>query len=137
MSILDVSNSRLEATKFTLPLQKLGYGLDSFSLDLTDRSSAPELEMEAAANATLWHRAAMVRRMLVDRVLPKFCLGILDMHGSVLGNGVALHDRHAVPAQVSRWQGAGPAASTGHLRQGFKHIETGTKNLELKVVEGR
>ena len=56
VSIFNKYNPRLEANNFTLPFQKLENDLCFFSLDLVSRSSAPELEMQAAATATLWHR---------------------------------------------------------------------------------
>ena len=56
VSIFDTYNPRLEANNFTLPLQELENDLYFFSLDLVSRSSAPELAMQAAATATLWHR---------------------------------------------------------------------------------
>ena len=56
VSILDKYNPRLEANNFTLPLQELKNDLYFFSLDLLSGSSAPELAMQAAATATLWHR---------------------------------------------------------------------------------
>ena len=56
VSIFDKYNPRLEANNFTLPLQELENDLYFFSLDLISRSSAPELAMQAAATATLWHR---------------------------------------------------------------------------------
>lgn len=55
-SILDTDNPTLEANDFTVPLQELGRELCCFSLDLTDRRGTPELSMQAAVNATLWHR---------------------------------------------------------------------------------
>lgn len=39
-----------------LQLQELGSNSYSFSLDPTDGSGAPELPMNAAADATFWHR---------------------------------------------------------------------------------
>ena len=56
VSIFDKYNPRLEANNFTLPLQELENDLYFFSLDLVSGSSAPELAMQAAATATLWHR---------------------------------------------------------------------------------
>ena len=57
VSIFDKYSPRLEANNFTLPLlQELENDLYFFSLDLVSRSSAPELAMQAAATATLWHR---------------------------------------------------------------------------------
>ena len=56
VSIFDKYNPRLQANNFTLPLQELENDLYFFSLDLFSESSAPELAMQAAATATLWHR---------------------------------------------------------------------------------
>ena len=56
VSIFDKYNPRLEANNFTLPLQELENDLHFFSMDLVSGSSAPELRMQAAATATLWHR---------------------------------------------------------------------------------
>ena len=56
VSIFDKYNPRLEANNFTLPLQELENDLYFVSLDLVSGSSAPELAMQAAATATLWHR---------------------------------------------------------------------------------
>ena len=56
VSIFDKYNLRLEANNFTLPLQELESDLYILSLDLVSGSSAPELAMQAAATATLWHR---------------------------------------------------------------------------------
>ena len=56
VSIFDKYNPRLKANNFTLPLQELENDPYFFSLDLVSGSSAPELAMQAAATATLWHR---------------------------------------------------------------------------------
>ena len=56
VSIFNKYNPRLEANNFTLPLQELENDLYFFSVDLVSGSSAPELAMQAAATATLWHR---------------------------------------------------------------------------------
>ena len=56
VSIFDKYNPRLEAKNFKLPPRELENGLYFFSLDLVSGSSAPELAMQAAATATLWHR---------------------------------------------------------------------------------
>ena len=56
VSIFDKYNPTLEANNFTLSLQELKNDPDFFSLDLVGGSSAPELAMQAAATATLWHR---------------------------------------------------------------------------------
>ena len=56
VSIFDKYNPRLEANNFMLSLQELENDPDFFSLDLVSGSSAPELAMQAAATATLWHR---------------------------------------------------------------------------------
>ena len=54
--IFDKYNPRLEANNFTFPLQELEIDLYFFLLDLVSGSSAPDLAMQAAATATLWHR---------------------------------------------------------------------------------
>ena len=56
VSIFDKYNPRLEANNFTLSLQELENDLYFFSLGLVSGSSTPELAMQAAATATLWHR---------------------------------------------------------------------------------
>lgn len=48
ISIFNTNNPTLEADKFTFPLQEQGYGLYSFSLNLTDGSSGTELAVQAA-----------------------------------------------------------------------------------------
>ena len=55
MSIFDMDNPRLEANKPMFPLQALGHDLYSFSLDITHGGNGPELAMQAAVNAELWH----------------------------------------------------------------------------------
>ena len=54
--MFDKHNPRLEINNFTLALQELENYLYLFSLALVSGSSAPELPMQAAATATLWHR---------------------------------------------------------------------------------
>ena len=56
VSIFDMNNPILEANKLTFPLQAVGRDLYYFSLDLTRGGNGPELAMQAAANANLWHR---------------------------------------------------------------------------------
>ena len=56
VSIFDMNNPRLEANILTFPLQAVGHDLYYFSLDLTRGGNGPELAMQAAANANLWHR---------------------------------------------------------------------------------
>ena len=56
VSIFDKHNPRLEADNFALPLQEFEDDPYFFSLDLVSGSSAPKLAIQAAANATLWHR---------------------------------------------------------------------------------
>ena len=67
VSIFDKYNPRLEANNFTLPLRELENDLYFFSLDLVGGSSAPELAMQAAATATLWHlRMGHLNRKSLD-----------------------------------------------------------------------
>ena len=56
VSIFDMTNPRLGTHNHTFPLQELGHDLYSFSLDFTGGGNGPELAMQAAANANLWHR---------------------------------------------------------------------------------
>lgn len=56
VSIFDRTNPRLQANKFALMNQDPGCDVYSFSLDLTDGSSGPELAMKTAADTNLWHR---------------------------------------------------------------------------------
>ena len=53
MSIFDVHNSKLEANKFTGPLEKLENDLYFFSLCLSGGSGTPELTMQTGVTATL------------------------------------------------------------------------------------
>ena len=54
-SIFDIDNSRLETRDFTLPLQERWNDLFFFTLDSTDANGPPDLAMQAAADAALWH----------------------------------------------------------------------------------
>ena len=56
VSIFNMTNPRLETHNHTFPLQELGHDLYSFSLDLAGGGSGPELAIQAAVNANLWHR---------------------------------------------------------------------------------
>ena len=46
----------METRDFTLPLQERWNDLFFFTLDSTDTNGLPDLAMQAAANAALWHR---------------------------------------------------------------------------------
>ena len=56
VSIFNMTSPRLETHNQTFPLQELGHDLYYFSLDLAGGGNGPELAMQAAANANLWHR---------------------------------------------------------------------------------
>ena len=56
VSVFDMTDLRLERHNHTFPLQELGHDLYSFSLDLAGGGNGPELAMQAAAKANLWHR---------------------------------------------------------------------------------
>ena len=51
-----MGNPRLETRDFTLPLQERWNDLFVFTLDSTGANSLPDLAMQAAADAALWHR---------------------------------------------------------------------------------
>ena len=51
-----MSTPRLKTDNFTISLQGLGYDLYSFSLDFNHGSDRPELAMQDATSANLWHR---------------------------------------------------------------------------------
>ena len=55
-SIFDMDNPRLETRDFTLPLQERWNDLFFLTLDSTDTNGLPDLAMQAAADAALWHR---------------------------------------------------------------------------------
>ena len=56
VSIFDTTKPRLDTHNHTFPLQELGHYLYYFSLDLAGGGNEPELAMQAAENANLWHR---------------------------------------------------------------------------------
>ena len=54
--IFDIDNPRLETRDFTLPLQERWNNVFFFTLDSTGANGPPDLTMQAAADAALWHR---------------------------------------------------------------------------------
>ena len=55
-SIFDMDNPRLETRYFTLPLQEHWNDLFFFTLNSTGANGPPDLAMQAAVDAALWHR---------------------------------------------------------------------------------
>ena len=116
VSIFDKYNPRLKANNFTLPLQELENDLYFFSLDLVSGSSAPELAMQAAATATLWHR----RMEHLNRKS-------LDLLKKVNNNGVSFDgtvpDCEVCAVGKSR-QRAHPKTADQHIQHPFQLVFT-------------
>ena len=116
VSIFDTYNPRLEANNFTLPLQELEDDLYFFSLDLVSGSSAPELAMQAAATAILWHR----RMGHLNRKSP-------DLLKKVNNNGVSFDgtvpDCDVCAVGKSR-QRAHPNTADQHVQHPFQLVFT-------------
>ena len=116
VSIFDKYNPKLKANNFTLPLQELENDLYFFSLDLVSASSAPELTMQAAATATLWHR----RMGHLNRKS-------LDLLKKVNNNGVSfdgtVSDYDVCAVERSR-QRAHPKTADQHVQHPFQLVFT-------------
>ena len=112
--IFDKYNPRLEANNFTPPLQELESDLYFFSLDLVSGSSAPELAMQAAAPATLWHRR-----------MGHFNRKSLDLLKKVNNNGVSfdgtMPDCDVCAVGKSR-QWAHPKTADQHVQHPFQLV---------------
>ena len=108
VSIFDKHNPRLEANNFALPLQELENDLYFVSLDLVSGSSGPELAMQAAAIATLWHR----RMGHLNRKR-------LDLLKKVNNNGVSF-DRTVPDCDVCA---VGKSRQRAHLKTADQHIQ--------------
>ena len=67
VSIFEMNTPRLETDTFTIPLQERGYNLYYFTLDLNNESHRPELAIQTATSANLWHqRLAHLNRNSLD-----------------------------------------------------------------------
>ena len=86
-----MTNPRLETHNHTFPLQELGHVLYFFSLDLAGSSNGPQLAMQAAANANLWHRQ-----------LGHLNRKSLSLLKNLDNNGVSFDAKAALPPQVDR-----------------------------------
>ena len=116
VSIFDKYKPKMEANNFTLRLQELENDLYFFSLDLVSGSSGPELAMQAAATATLWHR----RMGQLNRKSR-------DLLKKVNNNGVSIYE--TVPdcdvcAVGKSRQRAHPKTADQHVQHSFQLVFT-------------
>ena len=105
------------------------------SLEYASTNTPQQIGMSERVGRTL---AAMVRCMLADSGLPKFLWGELMFTAAFLGNR-APHSAVGMQSPYKMLHGTEPDLRLLQVNgaRAFVHIETYSKNLELKAVEGR
>ena len=105
------------------------------SLEYASTNTPPQIGMSERVGRTL---VAMVRCMLADSGLPKSRWGELMFMAAFLGNR-APHSAIGMQSPHKMLKGAEPDLRLLRVigARAFVHIETHTKKLELKAVEGR
>ena len=105
------------------------------SLEYASTNTPQQIGMSERVGRTL---AAMVRCMLADSGLPNFFWGEMMFTAAFLGNR-APHSAIGMQSPFKMLNGADPDLRLLRVigARAFVHIETHTKTLELKAVEGR